>query len=94
MAQKLHGLETTAYIKSIDSVFHYTCNPPSDDILNKHNIKPIGINFNCGNNREVLIIPKELFDKFGYSVSDDKNILTMNSEYLLRDLERIYIGKN
>ena len=38
MAQKPHSLEHTVLDEKLKLVFHYTCNPPEIDILNKRKL--------------------------------------------------------
>lgn len=86
MTQKPHSLEVTAYISSKNSVLHYTCNPPEQRILEENNIECLGANFDCKDPREMLLIPKKVYDFLGYQITKDKDILKINSENLLRRL--------
>jgi len=60
-------------------VVHYTCNSPDLDILGKYGIQPVGDRFGM-DEREVVIIPKEMFDAQG-------NIGIIEAENILRDIE-------
>lgn len=84
MTRRVHSLEYTTIPNGKD-VFHYTCNPPSYEILAKHGIKAIGHEFGCSDPREILLIPRKVYKKYGYLVRDfDIKII---SENLLRKLE-------
>ncbi|MBN2881748.1 hypothetical protein JXM83_06890 [Candidatus Woesearchaeota archaeon] len=85
MAQEPHSLEYTIInYDGLNNVFHYTCNPPSYKTLERHGIKPIGDQFNCGDPREILLIPSKLYTKMGYAIREaDVKIV---SETLLRRL--------
>ncbi len=83
MAQKPHSLEYTAILND-GRVFHYTCNPPSNEILTKHGIEAIGNKFGCKDSREVLLIPKSLYKSYGYVVRESD--IKIVSEQLLRRL--------
>ncbi len=71
------------FIKSKNVILHYTCNSPSLRILRKYGIKPVGTDFGCANEREVLEIPLVLYNKKGFYEVDDKNILQINLERLM-----------
>jgi len=83
--KNLHKLEGTKILRS-GVVYHYTCNSPSQKVLDNNGIYAIGDLFNR-DSREVLIIPVNLFEREGIPFSQDENILTINTENLLRRLE-------
>lgn len=84
MAQKPHSLEGT-WIAG-DHVRHYTCNPPSSTYLNSLGITQMGIELGCEDPREVLLIPKSVYQERGFHVKDtDIGII---SESLMRNLTR------
>ena len=83
MAQEPHSLEYTGILKD-GRVFHYTCNSPPNERLTKHGIEPIGDNFGCGDSREVLLIPKRVYESYGYLVRESD--IKIVSENLLRKL--------
>jgi len=84
---KPHSLEyLPVFINSENSFFHYTCNAPSNKILNANNIVVKGNDFGCVNFKEVLKIPLGLYLKKGFSKFVNKDILILNLEKLLRDL--------
>lgn len=85
MVRKIHGLEYTIAL-SDGKVFHYTCNAPTHDILNKYHIKCIGKNLGCEDDRGVLLIPFEVFEQQGIPIPEDKRSLTIHAENLLRRL--------
>lgn len=84
MSRQPHRLEHTRYVPSTGQVFHYTCNAPSIDTLATHGIQPIGDSFGA-DAREVLLIPSELYDRFGYKIRESDLVAT--SETLLRRLD-------
>ena len=87
MAHKPHLFEGFPFhIGSEEKIIHYTCNAPKEDVLNKNNILPIGEKFNS-DNREILEIPLSIYNKHGFSEINDKNILKINSELLMRKLK-------
>ncbi len=92
IGQTIHALEHTKLIKSIDAVFHYTCNPPSKDVLSQLEIKTIGDDFGCRDAREVLLIPITVYEKLGYVVRDSD--LPIVSEQLLRSLHNYIVKKS
>lgn len=85
MVRELFKLEDT-YQLSNGSVFHYTCNAPSQKVLDDYGISAIGGGFDR-DAREFLLIPSEVFEKKGIPIPEDKNILTIEAENLLRRLE-------
>jgi len=83
-----HSLEYfPIFINSENQIIHYTCNSPSDKVLDKNNIEKIGDSFGCVNSNEVLKIPLGLHTKKGFLNISDKEILTLDLEKLLRDLK-------
>lgn len=87
-----HKLECfPRYFPSLDSVIHYTCNAPKQTVLDKNGIKSIGKDFGCYDAREVLKIPAKIYLKAGYSKDDfnNKEVLQMNSEYIMKRLGRV-----
>lgn len=87
MPQKPHSLEYT-FLLNDRSVFHYTCNPPKQEILDEYEIQCVGKQAGCDDDREVLIIPSRVFEEKGIPLIEDKNVLKINSENLLRIIER------
>jgi len=86
---KPHLLECfPKYFPSRNSVIHYTCNAPKQNILDKNGIISKGKDFGCYDSREVLEIPVEVYLKAGYSKDsfNNKNVLQMNSEYIIKKL--------
>jgi hypothetical protein len=85
---KPHSLKRfPKYYQSMNKIIHYTCNAPTKKILKENNITPIGDNFGCVNDTEVLEIPMELYLKKGFR-GTDKEDLTINCEKLMRNLSR------
>lgn len=84
-----HSLEKKfpKYYESLKAIVHYTCNAPKKEILQKHKIKPIGKDFGCIDERELLEIPLELYLKKGFR-GKEKNVLSINCEKLMRDLSK------
>tara|TARA_Y100000034_G_C6904401_1_gene419223 strand:+ start:614 stop:883 length:270 start_codon:yes stop_codon:yes gene_type:complete len=80
----LHKLEGTKVLDS-GAVWHYTCNAPSQKVLDFYNISTIG-DIYSRDSREVLIIPSEAFENEGMVVPEDENVLTINAETLLKRL--------
>jgi hypothetical protein len=69
------------------SVWHYTCNAPSDEILERKGITAIGHEHETAP-REVLLIPLELYAEHGVVVSkNNQNVLIIQSEGLLTKLQ-------
>jgi hypothetical protein len=79
-----HQYEYTCILSNGD-VVHYTCNPPSKDVLKKNGITPLD-GLNGGNS--VYVIPANVFRKLGYQVnpSIDNNVLKITAENLMRRL--------
>ena len=86
MNRILHGLEYTAPL-SDRRVFHYTCNAPSEDILEKYDIQCIGKSLGCEDDRGVLLIPFEVFEQEGVPIPEDRHALTIQTENLLTKLK-------
>ena len=85
---KPHSLEYfPIFINSENQIVHYTCNSPSDKVLDKNNIKKMGCSFGCVNSNEVLKIPFGLYAKKGFLNISDKEVLILNLEKFLRDLK-------
>ena len=80
-----HQLEYTRLLPSIGAVFHYTCNSPDQETLDKYGISAIGADLNC-NPREVLIIPITIFEKEGIPIPRNENALKIRAENLMRRL--------
>ncbi|MFH0956762.1 MAG: hypothetical protein V1813_02780 [Candidatus Aenigmatarchaeota archaeon] len=85
-AQVPHQYEHTG-ILSDGSVVHYTCNAPSYETMGRYGIKSLQ-GLNGGDGRGVLVIPGDVFSKFGYRIdlSTDKNVLKITSENLMARL--------
>lgn len=89
MAQIPHSLEQTIInYDGNNRVFHYTCNPPSQKVLDRFGIQAIGEQFGCGDPREILMIPERVYAKHGYIVRKDD--IKIVSETLLRRLGEKY----
>lgn len=92
IGQTPHSLEHTQLLKT-GGVWHYTCNPPSKDIIKRYKIKALGDTYGCGNPREVLLIPGAVFQKKGLVkkvedlMSVDNQVLKIMSENLLKTLK-------
>jgi len=71
------------FIRGKNAIIHYTCNAPSQEVLDKYGIESIGQKFGCADTREVLQIPKSIYDKAGFSELYDKDILELNLEKLM-----------
>ena len=89
--QNPHTLEYTSDIGIKVGIFHYTCNPPSKEILNKFIKKYFFISLGCNDDREVLLIPHKLLRKKGIrfpldNIILDNIILKLTLENLLRKL--------
>jgi len=84
MNQGLHELEYTGILSNGD-VPHYTCNSPSQEVLDYFGILAIGDRFNR-DPREFLIIPSAVFEGEGIPIPQDENILTINAENLMKRL--------
>ncbi len=83
--QAPHTLEATAILAD-GSVYHYTCNPPSQVVLDKNKIRCMGIELGCRDDREVLIIPAATYKRHGYDIRPAS--IQATSEYLMRRLGR------
>jgi len=85
---KPHSLECFPYfVISKNSFIHYTCNPPSEEVLKKYGITQMGKSFGCLNESEVLEIPMEIYKKEGFRGVPKKEILTLNLERLVKNLK-------
>jgi len=56
------------------------------EILDRNGIKSIGSNYNA-KPREVVMIPQKRFLEAGLALSEDKQTLGIQAEYLLRILD-------
>ena len=75
------------YFPSMNSIIHYTCNPPSQETLLKYGIRLRGDE--VGTDVAGFIeIPVKVYHDFGYKDILDKNVLKINCEHLMRDLDR------
>jgi len=84
-----HSLEGVAgFIRSKNIILFYTCNAPSQKVLNKYGIVTSGDKFGCANPREILQIPLSLYNKAGFYDLDDKEVLEINVETLIRNLKK------
>jgi hypothetical protein len=81
-----HQYEHTG-ILSDGSVVHYTCNAPSYETMDRYGITSLK-GLNGGDGRGVLVIPGDVFSKFGYRInqSTGKNVLKITAENLMRRL--------
>ena len=75
------------YLSSSDSIIHYTCNSPSEKVLERYFIRQRGDEFECANKKEVLEIPFSIYKKFGFSEKINKDVLNINLEKIMRDLK-------
>ena len=83
-----HSLEyLPVFVHSSNSILHYTCNSPDKKVLDKYGIKAKGGDFGCKDIREILDIPFKVYKKFGFFNVQDKNVLNMNLEKIMRDLK-------
>ena len=82
MIRELHKYEFTGILE--DKVWHYTCNSPNLEILNKYDIDAIGEDYGC-DPREILLIPKSVYGEFGLLVREED--ITVLRERLLTKLE-------
>lgn len=87
IGHKPHSLEYfPIFSESLNSFVHYTCNSPSDEVLESNGISTLGQDFGCKDCREVLKIPLNLYLSKGFKKIKDKAVLNMNLEILMRDL--------
>lgn len=83
-----HLLECFPYfVISKNSFIHYTCNPPSEEVLKRNGIVSMGKSFGCLNEMEVLEIPMKVYKKEGFRGVPKKEILTLNLEKLVKNLK-------
>ena len=61
--RELHKLELSAVLESGD-VLHYTCNAPTQEVLDKHGIGAKGEAYGA-DPREMLLIPGRVYKKYG-----------------------------
>jgi len=81
-----HSLEyMPIYLKDKNAFLHYTCNSISNEKLNIYNITKLGFKFGCKNDKEVLLIPRDLYLKNFSNESND--ILKLNLELLLKNIK-------
>ena len=71
------------FIRGKNAIVYYTCNAFKQRILDKYGVGCLGKSFGCADNREVLQIPKSVYDKAGFSELYDKNVLGINLEKLM-----------
>ena len=80
----------THFDSSARAVVHYTCNAPSQEVLDQQRILACGAVYSTPERtldaREVLQIPVRLYKQFGLSVDEDQVGLILNSEALLKRL--------
>lgn len=74
------------YFSSLDSIIHYTCNPPSIEILRKYGINLRGQEVDT-DPAGFIEIPIEVYNSFGFTEIKDKNVLKINCETLMRKLK-------
>jgi predicted aspartyl protease len=74
------------YFPSLDSIIHYTCNPPSKETLNKYGIKLRGKEVDT-DPAGFLEIPLRLYKELGYTELEDKDVLKINCEHIMRKLK-------
>ncbi len=80
-----HSLEYLPII-SDGAIKHYTCNAPSQCVLDKFGVKSIGDKFGCANLREVVEIPLRFYESQGFKMTQDKFQLILNLEILIKRL--------
>ena len=83
--QRLHELEGTRILQG-GAIYHYTCNAPSQEVLDSYGISAVGHIYGR-DSREVLIIPPIIFEEQGIPISQDEDVLTINAENLVRRLK-------
>ncbi|MEM4152507.1 MAG: hypothetical protein QXK80_00065 [Candidatus Pacearchaeota archaeon] len=76
-----------------DYILHYTCNAPAQEILDEYKIIAVGHVYGR-QPREMLLIPKKLIKKKGYSLEGDKLSISSNCEHLLVKIEDEYKRKH
>lgn len=82
-----HSLEKlTEYIPEDRNFIHYTCNAPSQEVLDRYGIVSVGNDYGCKDNREVVKIPLKLYLE-RFSFTDKQSVLIINLENLLRKLK-------
>ena len=80
-----HSLEYMPII-SEGAIKHYTCNAPSQCVLDKFGVKSIGDKFGCANLKEIVEIPVRLYESHGFKITQDKFQLILNLEILIKRL--------
>jgi len=86
---KPHVLEgITRYSKEDNAFIHYTCNAPTQEVLDMYGIEAIGQEYGCINSREVLKIPLRVYLDEGIPFTKDQRTLIINLENLMVILER------
>lgn len=82
-----HSLEDfPVFISSQNVIIHYTCNAPSQEVLDRNKIVCLGAAYGCVDPREVLQIPLELYQRKGFQ-GLDKPVLDINTETLMVSLK-------
>ncbi|MCX8194243.1 MAG: hypothetical protein N3G19_02680 [Candidatus Pacearchaeota archaeon] len=79
-------------IKMKDYILHYSCNAPKEEILDHYKIIPVGEQYGR-QSREMLLIPKKLLEKKGYSLKGDQLSISSSCEHLLVKIEEEYKRK-
>lgn len=93
MAQETHALENSWIVG--DMARHYTCNPASLEVLTHLGILATAHHLGCEDSREVLWIPKSIYDERGLNFSPED--IQLVSERLMRDItheEKTGVYKN
>ena len=86
MDQRSSSLEYTKLLAS-GAIFHYTCNAPSQEVLDHYKISTIGNAFDR-DPREVLIIPSIVFEREGIPIPENQDSLKIEAENLLKRLKK------
>lgn len=82
-----HSLENITKIKG-DKVIHYTCNAPSQKILDKNGVECVGSDYGCADNREVVIFTRmSLENILSNSIHEDISLLKIDCETALRKMK-------
>ena len=83
-----HSLEKETHFDGDSLAFiHYTCNAPSNRVLERWGISAVGHNYGCSRDREVLQIPLDVY-LANFLFTNDQDLLNINLENLMRNLSR------
>jgi hypothetical protein len=83
-----HSLENITGFFDENKVIHYTCNAPSEEVLDRNNVQQVGHDYGCANNKEVVIMTRYFLEKIlSKEISGDPSLLVLDCENALRKMK-------